>query len=66
LEFAVAGSRPSTFTRRWKCDAADRGFPYRFFHPPRFPGAPPLERGLLPSLTTPPNSCPPSRIDFGL
>jgi hypothetical protein len=42
------------------------GVIYFFFHPPRLPGAPPLERGDGLSLITPPNSWPPSRIDFGL
>ena len=37
---------------------------YLFFHPPRLPGAPPLERGEGP-VERPECSCPPSRIDFG-
>jgi hypothetical protein len=45
---------------------ADRGVSYRRFHPPRLPGAPADERGDGLSLITPPNSWPPSRIDFGL
>jgi hypothetical protein len=56
----------SSFREQQKAGKIRPFVAYRFFHPPRRPGAPADERGDGLSLITPPNSWPPSRIDFGL
>jgi len=57
----MAGSSPAMTTEETSATwlAAYASTAYRFFHPPRLPGAPPVERGEGP------NSGPESRELFG-